>query len=154
MALRESVITGTMSLVRSAGRAMGLRLLVEPSDHSIEVKMVVPDTEERAWDDSLYKYGNIIPKDYANPIKVIVDENPNLDQKDTAELEESDENPGVEGKAYLIASQRYHKFMQNDLISQLLNPKERWRLIAYGVIAVGAINLVTLMAALAAAGVI
>lgn len=153
MALRESVVSGTMSFVRSVGRAMGLRLLVEPSDHSIEVKMVKPDTEERAWDDSLYKHGNLIPKDYANAIKIVVNENPDLDQKDTVDVEEG-ENGNPDGSLDLIASQRYHKFMQNDLISQLLNPKERWRLIAYGVIGLGGIQLITLMAALAAAGVI
>jgi len=128
--------------------------------------MVVPQTDTVAWDADHFKYGCVFAEGYANPIKPIVDYNEDLEEPDTIELaEDADKRQaaadggGEEGgevveanHVELISSPRYRDYMRQDLISQLLNPREQWKLIAYGVIALAILMVLNVALSAAAAG--
>lgn len=150
MGVRSWLSNWMIGAGRKLGRGAGLELAVELSDHSIKASMVNPDSDEYAWDPDHYKYGNVFHADYANPLKVVVNTEKSLEDPDTAGLEESDpeqssgesedaDDDGVQ-HAKLITSDRFAAYMRQDLISQLLNPREQWRLLAYGIIALGVLQ--------------
>lgn len=142
---------------RSIGRKEGqTELAVTISEHSIDTRMVETTKEHRAWDDGLYRYGNVFVKGYANPVKPVVDHNKELENPDTIDIEEGGDNESDESEGShveLISSPRYRDYMTQDLISQLLNPREQWRLIAYAIIALGAVMLINVVVTMSAAGV-
>lgn len=154
--VRQWLSTVAIRSARSFGRLLGCELVVEASDHSLETTMELPDREQRAWDGSLYKHGQLYVQGYANPIKPTIDHNPSLETPDTVDVTEGDTD-GAEGdedepKAKVIASERYQQFMQQDLISQLLNPREQWRLLVYGIIALGALQFLAIIVTMYATG--
>lgn len=153
MTLRTKIANWGIGFFRKLGRKPGeSELAVELSDHSINVRMVETDTEQRAWDDNLYRYGNVFIDGYANPIKPSVEYNEELEDPDTVDVEEGsaeDSDSHVE----LISSPRYRDYMRQDLIGQLLNPREQWRIIAYAVIGLALIMAINLVVTLSAAGV-
>jgi hypothetical protein len=166
--IREQIATAVLQTARSFGRILGCELAVETSQHSLKTSMVVPDRNDRAWDPGLYKYGNLFHEGYANPIKPRARRNTELEDPDTIDVETSDATADVEAAAddeeldksddtdvehvKLISSPRYRKYMRQDLISQLLTPKEQWRLIAYGVLGLAGVQVVTLLVILWANG--
>lgn len=147
-------VPGTlMNLVRSTFELVGYELVVELSEHSIEIELERPDKEKRAWDPSLYKSGNVFLSGYANPIKPQVRSNPTLENHDEATIKEG--NGGGEDTEHVpavIASSRFRTYMQQDLISQLLTPQERWKQILYALIIFGGLMLINVVISLSAAG--
>lgn len=166
MSIRTTIANTLISTGRSLGRSGDAELAVDVSDHSISVAMEQPDKTQRAWDANLYRRGNLFVEGYANPVKPSVRQHKELatpdeatviegtadDQSDTEgdETEDTDDGPHVD----LIASPRYRAYMRQDLISQLLNPRAQWRLIAYAVIALAVFMAVNIVVSLAAAGVL
>lgn len=117
-----------------------------------------PNKTTRAWDPNLFRYGQMYRSGYANPIKPVVNHNPELENPDTIAADggtvtvddvDEDDNKHVE----LISSTRYREYMRQDLISQLLNPREQWRKVVWAVIALAIIMGMNFMATLSAAGV-
>lgn len=157
MGLRSYIANALIARGRSIGRSAGLEMKVELSDHSIDVAMADPDREDLAWDGDLYKHGNVFIHGYANPVKPTVNYNEALEDPDTVEVEGSDcegaQSVAEDAHVELISSPRYRDYMRQDLISQLLNPREQWRLLAYGIIALGILMLPTMILSAAAAGV-
>lgn len=166
--IREQIATAALQTARSIGRMLGCELAVETSQHSLKTSMVVPDRNDRAWDPGLYKHGNLFHEGYANPIKPRARRNTELEDPDTIDVETSDaiadggsdaddqesnetNETNVE-HVKLISSPRYRKYMRQDLISQLLTPKEQWRLIAYGVLGLAGVQIMTLLVVLWANG--
>jgi len=146
---------------RKLGRGAGYELAVEVSDHDITARMERPDKTERAWDEDLYKRGNMFVAGYANPIKPSVDYNRDLEDPDTVDVVEGDTDADSDGEddtteedVQLIASPRYREYMQQDLISQILNPREQWRLLAYGIIALGILTMFNIALSLSASGLV
>jgi hypothetical protein len=146
---------------RKIGRSFGYELAVVVSDHSIKLKMVNPDnTEQRAWDDNLYRHGNVFMSGYANPIKPKVEQHSGLENKDRARLHDTVTVPdGGEEQAervhtQLMSSGRYQDYMLQDLISQVLNPQEQWKKLFYAVIGTAVIASLSLIASASAAGII
>lgn len=141
-----------MSRARRLGQWLGCELVVEVSDHSIEVSMEVPDKSRRAWDSSLWKNGQLYLKGYANPIKPVPrpSDEPGEDDVDveTSEVPKSDGG----GSVGIEPSWKYKEFMAQKIISQLLNPQEEWRKIVYGIIALGALQFLTMILVLYATG--
>jgi hypothetical protein len=154
--------TGTLRYARSLGRLLGRELVVETSSHSIQISMEKPNKDRRAWDGDLYKRGQLYYDGYANPLKIELDHHPGIESKDTTELSEGEapddddsEDSAQEeevGRADVISSSRYQQFMQQNLISQLLNPKEQWDKIVYAVIAIAALQFVSIIVTLWATG--
>ena len=138
---------------RIAGQTLGYQLVVELSDHSIDISMERPDKTERAWDDRLYKSGNVFLKGYANPIKPSIEPNDKLENHDEVDIEESNERPTPESQhVSVISSSRFKTYMKQDLISQLLTPKEQWRIIAYAVGALALLMFINVAVSMSAAG--
>lgn len=145
MSLRETIATTALNSARTLGRTLGCELVIDASQHSLKTSMEQPDKTTRAWDSDLYKRGQLYYEGYANPIKPRVRQNSELETPDEVDVVEGEgegedsepesqsDGPHVE----LISSARYRKYMRQDLISQLLTPKERWRLIAYAVLGIG-----------------
>jgi hypothetical protein len=99
----------------------------------------------------MFKNANLFVDGYANPIKPGVEHNSKLENPDTVTVKEGepdgdiDTEESTEGKEVdLIASSRYRDYMRQDLVSQLLTPKEQWKLIAYGVLALGALQFIVI----------
>lgn len=153
MGIRTYVSNALIGFGRKLGRKAGAELVVELSEHDIKLGMVSPDDSERAWDDTLYKHGNVFVDGYANPIKPKVRHNKDLETPDTIDVEEGEETE-VEDDTHvkLISSPRFGAFMRQKLISELLNPREQWRLIVYGIIALGVLGFVQIIVVLYATG--
>ena len=176
MGVRETVATTILNTARSMGRVLGCELVVEASQHSLSTTMERPNTDgARAWDDNLYKHGQLYYAGYANPIKPRVKVDTDLETPDQVAVEESqfnplDQNPATDGgeiteemhrrtqgpaddeHTKMISSARYRKYMRQDLISQLLTPRERWRLITYAIIGLGLLQMFGIVMTLYATG--
>lgn len=162
--IRELIANSFIAAGRSFGKLTGLQLQVELSDHSINASMESPDKDQRAWDDSLYKSGNVFVDGYANPIKPRVRANQDLEEPDTVELEEGEvdddvEQPQLESgeeaddkHAYLITSGRYREYMRQDLISQLLTPESRWNILVWAVVGLGVLQFLAIVITMWATG--
>jgi len=161
MSYREIPINAALGLVVGIGQSIGLKQKVEISDHTVSVELTLPDQDTRAWDKDHFRHSNVFMKGYANPIKPVVRHHPNLEEKDTVHLqaqsetlqheanqtaedednhadEESEtEDSSDDTHVSLISSSRYRDYMRQDLVSQLLTPQEQWKLIAYGILALG-----------------
>ena len=118
---------------------MGLQKEVKLSDHSIRVRLTHPDKDSEAWDNNLYRNGNVFVQGYANPIKPRVKHNRQLENPDEIDVteHETEEQSDDDEHVSLISSSRYRDYMRQDLVSQLLTPQEQWRLIAYGILGLG-----------------
>ena len=162
MTVRATIATAIMNFGRSIGRAMGCEVAVELSDHSIDMKMQVPDKDQKAWDENLYKKGNVFYHGYANPIKPRVQHHEGLENPDeihsqvaTVETDGGDDVESFEEKhCQMISSPRYRDYMTQDLISQLLTPDERWKLLAFAVLFVAFLAVINILVSLSAAGVL
>jgi hypothetical protein len=167
MTVRTYIANTLIDYGRAIGRSADSELAVEVSDHSIEIGMEQPDETQRAWDANLYRRGCLFLSGYANPIKPRVRHHDDLENPDEAFIDEStagdaEATDGDESEAEtddsphvsLIASSRYKDYMRQDLISQLLNPRAQWRLIAYAVIALTILMFINVFISLAAAGVL
>ncbi len=184
MGIRSYIPNKIMGTGRWLGQALGCELVVELSDHSIQTEMEVPDRSKRAWDPHHYKTGNVFYLGYANPIKPTVKSHKDLEQKDTVDVEHGPMRPlharddveqedvggrdqeessdegalftdgGEKAHVEIISSKRYRDFMRQNLMSELLTPREQWKLIAIAVAAVAVLQLITLMVSLSAAGVL
>lgn len=166
MSIRNYLATAAVNWARSFGRLLGTELVVETSQHSIETRMEQPDKTQRAWDPDLYKHGQLFYAGYANPIKPAVDVRNELEDPDTVDIVEGDADAtqadtadadedaddSQEEHVQMISSPRYRKYMRQDLISQLLTPKEQWRIIAYGVLGLAALQFTTIAVILYATG--
>lgn len=139
MSIRSRIANAFIGFGRRIGRGAGAEMMVELGDHRIDARMVHPDSqEEKAWDDNLYRRGNVFVRGYANPIKPAVNAREDLDDPDTIDVREAGENEHMQ----LISSPRYHKFMQQDLIDSLLTPQEKWQKLMYVILGVGALVLI------------
>ena len=175
MSYREIPAQFVMGMAETFAKSLGCEKDVTVSEHSIDVTYVVPDKDRKAWDSSLFKSGNLFVEGYANPIKPRVHDNPELENPDTVDVVEGDggvevdveEDSSVDGSADreggsgesndnkhvgLISSSRYQTYMQQDLVSQLLTPQEQWRLIAYGILALGGLSFMNIIIVLYATG--
>lgn len=152
MALRTWLGNLLLASGRKMARADGRELAVDLSNHSISIKMVRPDRDGMAWDPDLYRYGNVFMDGYANAIKPTVRRNKELEDPDEVDVEVSEESEADGGHVEMISSSRYADYMKQDLISQLLNPKEQWRLLAYGIIALGVLQFFGIIITLYVAG--
>lgn len=144
---------------RGMGRLFGRELVVEQGEHDLKLSMEKPDNDARAWDSSMFKRGQVFVEGYSNPVKVSIDHNPGIDQKDTVDVTESetgeddDEESGEsDDRVEVIASPRYQQFMEQELISQLLNPEEQWNKLLYGMLAIGALQFMAIIVTLWATG--
>jgi len=153
--------TKILGFGRSIARSFGYELAVTVSDHSIQLQMVNPnDTEERAWDDNLYRHGNLYMSGYANPIKPRVEQHSGLKNKDqarhhdTVTVPDGGEEQAEQVHTQLMSSGRYQDYMLQDLISQVLNPQEQWKKLFYAVVATAIIASLSLITSASAAGVI
>lgn len=141
----------TLSVTESVAYAAGFKLRVLISDHSVKLKFVQVDKDTRAWDTNLFRNANLFVQGYANPIKPKVEHNSKLENPDQIDVREgepdgeSEETDGSEQSVSLIASSRYRDYMRQDLVSQLLTPKEQWKLIAYGVLGLGILQFVAIL---------
>lgn len=155
-----AVATKLLGIGRSIGRSFGYELVVELSDHSINIKMVNPnDTDARAWDDNLYRHGNVFLSGYSNPVKPRIEQHSELKTPDKAQLHKTvgitDGGSDVEHvHTNLISSSRYRAYMRQDLISQVLNPQEQWKKLFYAVIGTAIISALALIVSASGAGVI
>jgi hypothetical protein len=153
-----SVPGAIMNIVRSTFSIVGYELVVELSEHSIEIDLERPDKNKRAWDSSLYKTGNVFLAGYANPIKPVARANPELEEHDKAELLEGEgevegEETNTEDRhTAVIASSRFRTYMKQDLISQMLTPQEKWKKLLYALLGVGGLLLINVVVSLSAAG--
>lgn len=144
-------MNATVSMAESVAYAAGFQLRVITSDHSVQIKFVKPDKDTRAWDTNLFKNANLFVEGYANPIKPRVEHNSKLENPDTVAVREgepggeTEETAGSDRDVSLIASSRYRDYMRQDLVSQLLTPKEQWKLIAYGVLGLGVLQFVAIL---------
>lgn len=153
MGIRSSIATYAIRKARGLGRSLGCELVVEVSDHSIDLAMQQPDKEERAWDPELYKNGQLYYSDYANPIKPKIEYNQDLEQPDrVAATDGGDSDDAAHVK--MISSPRYREYMRQDAISQILNPREQWRLIFFAVIGLALLVVVNIMMNASATGLI
>jgi len=150
---------------RRMGRLLGRELVVEQSDHSLTLSMEKPNNDRRAWDGNQFKRGQLFVRGYANPVKINVDHNPGIGNKDTVAIADGDgtatefsdeegqpEEPEEDRSVEVIASERYRQFMEQDLISQLLNPKEQWEKLVYGLIGIGSLQFLSIVVTLWATG--
>jgi len=96
-----------VNTMRGLSRALGNELAVIVSEHKIKLKMVDPDKTSRYWDTQMFSYGNLYFEDYANPIK----------PKHPDTEEQAKESLGLE----LISSERYKSFMEQNLITDIIN---------------------------------
>lgn len=161
MSYRAIPVNAMLAVTKATASTLGLKLKVELSDHSIEHSYALPDKDSKAWDMGMYKNGNLFPKGYANPIKPIVKHNENLENPNEIDHKEgspessdgaSSDAPQLEGETegerthvQLISSSRYRDYMRQDLVSQLLTPKEQWKLIAYGVLGLGILMFLSMI---------
>lgn len=167
--IRTAIANSFIGFGRSLGKLLGLQLVVEVSDHSIEASMQSPDKDTRAWDDGLYKSGQVFVSGYANPIKPRVVHHDGIDNPDHVDVTEGDGDPpedsedGVSQEAedgeddegehvQLISSGRYQQYMMQDLIAQLLTPETRWTKMLYGLLLIGVLQFVTIITVLYATG--
>lgn len=190
MGLRSRIATFGMRRTRRMFRTLfGTELVVETSDHSIEISMERPGpSSSRAWDPHLFKRGQLFVKGYANPIKPVVETRHELGESDRVSLTEGeigkareayqrgeideeeledrigsaiasdldeleDEELGGRSHKEIISSGRYRQYMHQELISQLLNPREQWKLIVYAVLALAFLMVVNLVVTLQITGV-
>lgn len=142
---------------RSIGRLFGRELVIEQSDHSIQLYMEKPNNDERAWDGSMFKRGQIFVEGYANPVKHVVTHNPGFENKDVVDSEEGnvdddDTDDDDTANSEVIASPRYQQYMEQELISQLLNPKSQWDKLVYGMLGIGALQFFSIITILWATG--
>lgn len=158
--IRTWIANSLIGMGRSIGQTLGLELAVEVNDHSIRTRMEKPDESEKAWDENLYRHGNLFVSGYANPIKPDVRHDPALENPNTVDVKEGDpddESDDVDetddGRhVELISSARYREYMRQDLISQLLTPESRWNLIVWAVIGLGVLQFVAIIVTLYATG--
>lgn len=167
--IREFIANSLIAAGIALGSATGLQKVVELSDHSIQIEMEQPDESNRAWDQSMFKNGNVFINGYSNPVKPRVRQHTGLENPDVAEVEEGEpgdvdvDQPQLEAggddssdetdtHAQLITSSRYRDYMRQDLISQLLTPESRWNKMLYGIIAVAALQFMTIIITLYATG--
>lgn len=145
------VLTGMLASVRRTAWNLGLETAVIVDDHEISFRFVRPGDEMIAWDDDLYWKGNVFYKDYANPIKPVVERNPGLEAPDVVDAETGDvddeEAAGeLEEDVSMMSSQRYQTFMLQNVIEQLLRPEGSLTKLLWGIaIAVG-LQMLTLAA--------
>lgn len=158
MTYRSKPVNWMLNFALALGDQVGLQQKVEVSDHSIDVELTMPDHDNRAWDPDMFKNGNLFVDGYANPIKPSVEHHKDLEDSDTVEVQEGDpdtedtENDESGPHVELISSSRYRDYMRQDLVSQLLTPQEKWRLLAYGILAVGGLQFMTMIVILYATG--
>lgn len=158
--IRESIANWFISTGISVGRAMGLKMGVELSEHSIDVRMQQADKSKRAWDDSLYVNGNVFLDGKANPIKPRVVHNEGIQNPDTVEIDEGDVDPAdvdVSGDndnthTEVMSSPRYKLYMLQDLFEQVLTPEQRWNKMLYGLMAIAVLQFVGIIVTLYATG--
>lgn len=152
--VRSEVATVVMGVARSFGRTLGCELVVDASETSLEISMEKPDTQERAWDSNLYQSGNLFIDGYANPVRpeiVPADDKGQLDDVDVTEGE-TDADESEESEVGLIPSHRYQTFMSQQMLSELMNPREQWKLIVYAVLGVAALGFIQIIVTLYATG--
>lgn len=152
--VRQWLATFAMGSARKFGRALGCELVVEVSDHSIKTTMEVPDTSKRAWDGNLFRRGQLFVKGYANPIKPRIIRHDDREELDEVDVEEGDGAADAEDdrRLELIPSTRYREYLNQHLISELVNPQEQWQLLVYGIIALGVLLFVNMIVTLHATG--
>lgn len=154
MSIRTKIANQLLSLGRKLGRNPGKsELKVSVSDHDIKIRMVDTDKKEHAWDHDLYKSGGLFYRGHANPLKINLSQNDGMAEKDTVELEESEDESYVdEPHKEVMSSNRYRKFMYNSLISDLVNPTENWKKLVYGIVGVGVLQFLTIIVVLVTTG--
>lgn len=182
MSVRTYLGNTLIGLGRSIGRKEGAsELAVTVSDHSIKARMVDISEKEMAWDHDLYRHGNLFYQSYANPVKIKVNHNPGLDNKDTVGLQEGDasvqqgheddgdgSDPLVEGDAdyssqertadeseqhkEVMSSNRYQMLAKQNIISQMVNPQEQWRILMYLIIGTLITAFISVIMSASAAG--
>lgn len=117
---------------RTLSRALGNQLAVIITPHKIQLEMIDPDDTNRDWDESLYTYGNIYFRNFANPIKLQVPDSEN----------DAEESMGLE----MIASDRYKDVMDQNLISDIINEGKDDVLDLYTVaLILGGLQVITLL---------
>ena len=123
-----------LELAKSAAKKSGREPAIIVDEHSIEIKFRNPESDNYAWDNDLYNWGNIFFKDKANPIKLHADK----DLKDGYNL---------------ISSKKYQQFMKFDAISQALNPNakrdQKLQYLLYGVASLQVLLLFTIVGLMA-----
>lgn len=131
MAIRDKLATFVIRIARLVGHKMGCYLVVEPSNHTVDISMEIPNQDKRAWDLDHYRFTNIFPRGYSNPVKIAVRSHKELGHPDVVDIIQTEETTqelpdGGQDVSHveLISSHRYREFMQQNLISQLINPTE------------------------------
>lgn len=153
--VRDRLATLGMSLARSFGRALGCELVVDCSEHSLEIAMEVPGESGRAWDHDLYRKGQMYYQGYANPFKPVIDPSNTRGEHDQMDVEESedasggassdDESGGSDAEIGMMPSSRYRQYLDQHLISELVRPEERWKLLVYGILFIGFLQMATII---------
>lgn len=153
--IREPIANTILNTGRSIGRTLGLELAVVVDEHSLTIKMVKPQNSTRDWDPSLFKSGNLFFGRYANPIKPYVQRHIGIDELDEVDVDDSsndDESDDSGPHVGMKSSQAYVESIEHNAVSQLLNPKERWQLLAYGMLALGILQFIIMIVILYSSG--
>lgn len=159
--IRESIANLLLNLGRSVGRTVGLELAVEVSKHDITIRMVNPSKCEKDWDHEMFQSGNLFYDGYANgwrPFrpeinKVSSAEEPDeitIEPQPTADPKEIDED----GKTWvgMKSSKAYVTTLEQDNYAQLMNPRERWTMLLWGMVAIGVLGFFQIIITLYATG--
>lgn len=100
----STLLVGT---ARGVSRLFNNELAVIITPHKIKLRMMDPDSDAVAWDESHFTHGCIFFQGWANPIK------PKVPDDNESGLESEDID--------LIASDRYKKFMEQSLIDDIID---------------------------------
>lgn len=155
--LMAAVANKFIGFGRKLGRNFGYRMAVDQSGHTLQAHMVNPNAGDRAWDPDMFRHGNLFISGYANPVKLSIDYEPELEEPSTVDVKESDvveTDGGEEAHKAVISSPRYREYMRQDLIAQLLNPEEQWKKLMYAILAVIGLSIMNTALAASAAGVL
>lgn len=99
----STLLVGSM---RGMSRMLGNEIAVVITPHKIKLRAVDPDRTDKSWDESHFVNGNIFFEGFANPFKP--------QYPDTEE--DAEETHDID----MISSDRYKKFMEQNLISDII----------------------------------
>lgn len=143
MSIRSQLATFALNAARSFGRTLGCQIAVEAGSAELKTTMELPDNNKRDWDEQHFRRGCLFIQGYANPVVPVLRRNEGAINRDEidAEFYHDDDDLHVA----LKSSKQYVETIESDAAAQLMNPKERWRILAYGILALGVLMFVNMI---------
>lgn len=124
MTVMGQILTALIGIARSTAHALGYQTAVVLSEQTVKVKILDPDSENVAWDPSHYLNTNVFLSSYANPV----------------EPEVSD------GEVSLVPSERYKRYMDQHLLTELVGEGRSNRKIMIALLVVVGLQATVLVA--------